>query len=74
MEGLNGHFCHGFYPQVRPKSHKNVIIETQDGKTYRGLVTLTWDKDEDADGAGIGLSPSGILFYDSEIDSIKEIA
>ncbi|MDD6449698.1 MAG: helicase-related protein [Lachnospiraceae bacterium] len=20
MEGLNGHFCHGFYPQVRPKS------------------------------------------------------
>ena len=21
MEGLNGHFCHGFYPQVRPKSH-----------------------------------------------------
>ena len=22
MEGLNGHFCHGFYPQVRPKSHK----------------------------------------------------
>lgn len=54
--------------------NKNVIIETQDGKTYRGLVTLSWDKDEDADGAGIGLSPSGILFYDSEIDSIKEIA
>lgn len=22
MEGLNGHFCHGFYPQVRPKSLK----------------------------------------------------
>ena len=20
MEGLNGHFCHGFYPQERPKS------------------------------------------------------
>ena len=20
MEGLNGHFCHGFYPQVCPKS------------------------------------------------------
>jgi hypothetical protein len=20
MEGLNGHFCNGFYPQVRPKS------------------------------------------------------
>ena len=36
MEGLNGHFCHGFYPQVRPKSQKNLLISGKSGagKTY----------------------------------------
>ena len=33
MEGLNGHFCHGFYPQVRPKSRINVLIEQSNKAT-----------------------------------------
>ncbi|WP_274939800.1 hypothetical protein [Chordicoccus furentiruminis] len=30
MEGLNGHFCHGFYPQVRPKSPFILTAEIED--------------------------------------------
>ena len=32
MEGLNGHFCHGFYPQVRPKSLKKLISVLDDAR------------------------------------------
>jgi len=32
MEGLNGHFCHGFYPQVRPKSH--LCANNREVKSY----------------------------------------
>lgn len=50
MEGLNGHFCHGFYPQVRPKSllisligyrkvKKGGIIETE--KPAQSMKTET---------------------------------
>lgn len=40
MEGLNGHFCHGFYPQVCPKSHKNTLLNFVVKSRYRAIRNI----------------------------------
>ena len=66
MEGLNGHFCHGFYPQVCPKSHNlpfyNIIATPDASNKF-------WD-DLDADNHGDSGEYNG--FYTVEFYMVKK--
>ena len=75
MEGLNGHFCHGFYPQVRPKSLNelmncsNEILEMINSELlpdYDGFRDMAENYAEDA-----GRMQSLIQTFSDNIDSLS---
>ena len=67
MEGLNGHFCHGFYPQVRPKSHY-LLVNPEYHNQMIGRTLINKIKDKYQDYLRIA-----VIAYDNEMHFLTDL-